>query len=37
MQLQIAVNIFYDLMMQCLRCLRNVHDQITLVFLSTDD
>ena len=29
MQLQVAINIFYDLMMQCLHCLRNVHDRIT--------
>ena len=33
----IAMNIFYDLMMQCLHCLGNVHDRITLVILSTDD
>ena len=31
MQLQIAMNIMYDLMMQCLHCLRNVHDRITLL------
>ena len=31
MQLQIAINIFYDLMMQCLYCLRSVHDRITLL------
>ena len=31
MPLQIAMNIFYDLMMQCLHCLRNIHDRIILV------
>ena len=30
-ELQIAMNIFYILMMQCLHCLRNVHDRITLL------
>ena len=29
MQLQIAMNILYDMMMQCLHCLRNVHDRTT--------
>ena len=28
MQLQIAMNILYDLMMECLHCLRNVHERI---------
>ena len=38
MQLQIAMNILYDLMMQCLHCLSNVHDQIRYsTNLSTDD
>ena len=31
MQLQIAMNILYDLMMQYLHCWRNVHDRITLL------
>ena len=31
MQQQIAMNILYDLMMQCLRCLGNVHDWIILL------
>ena len=31
MQLQIAMNMFYDLMMQCLQCLRNVHVRIALL------
>ena len=30
MQLQIAMNVVYDVMMQCLHCLRNIHDRITL-------
>ena len=29
-QLQVAMNVLYDLMMQCLHCLRNVHDRTTL-------
>ena len=31
MQLQIAMNILYDLMIQCLHCLPNVYDRITLL------
>ena len=31
MQQQIAMNIFHDFVMQCLHCLRNCHDQITLL------
>ena len=31
MLLQIAINILYDRIMQCLHCLRNVHDRITLL------
>ena len=31
MQLQIAMNIFHDLMMQCQHCFRNAHDRITLL------
>ena len=31
MQLQIAMNTFYDLMMQRQHCLRNAHDRITLL------
>ena len=31
MQQQIAMNILYDLMMQCLHYLRNVYDRITLL------
>ena len=30
-QLQIAMSIFYDLIMQCLHCLCNVHGRITLL------
>ena len=30
MQLQIAMDVEYDVMMQCLHCLRNVYDRITL-------
>ena len=29
MQLQIAMNILYDMMMQCLPCQRNVRDRTT--------
>ena len=31
MKLQIAMNIIYDLMIQCLLCLRNARDQTTLL------
>ena len=39
MQLQIAMIIFYDLMMQCLHCLRNAHESLTNnpINVSADD